>query len=60
MSIRSKGSEWDSLDDAARANLSDPGAFFEYKGRLKKEGSTWEDDAHDILAGFIWDKLTPR
>lgn len=50
--------EWMELDNAARANLGDSGMyeFNRYKLRLKLEGHQWENDARDILTGYIWDE----
>lgn len=53
--------EWDSLDDAARANLDDKPSslaeFFRYKERLRSSGRAWQNDACDILTGFIWNEI---
>lgn len=55
------GDEWDSLDDAAHANLGDKPSslaeFFRYKDRLRLSGRAWTDDACDILTGFIWNEI---
>ena len=49
--------EWNSLDKAAKINLNEYyiEKFFKYKKSLKAEGHEWENDAEDILRGFIWD-----
>jgi hypothetical protein len=53
--------EWDSLDDAAHANLDDKPSslteFFKYKEQLRSSGCTWKSDACDILTGFIWNEI---
>lgn len=48
--------DWSELDSAAKANLSahDQAEFVRYKEQLRREGHAWDNDAHDILAGFIW------
>lgn len=50
--------DWSELDSAAKANLSahDQAEFVRYKEQLRREGHAWDNDAHDILAGFIWEQ----
>ncbi len=49
---------WNELDQAAKSNLRpcDQVEFVRYKEQLQREGHAWEDDARDILAGFIWEQ----
>ncbi len=48
---------WNELDGAAEANLEGDALpeFYRYKEQLKSEGHKWQDDASDILSGYIWD-----
>lgn len=50
--------EWDELDNAAKANLGESGfqKFLRYKEQLKLDSHEWENDAQDILTGYIWDE----
>jgi hypothetical protein len=50
---------WDSLNEAAKINLSNYNflKFIEYKKKLIKDGHEWENDAVNILSGFIWECL---
>lgn len=48
--------QWDSLNNAARANLTEHqfNEFLKYKEELRKDGEDWKE-AELILTGFIWD-----
>jgi hypothetical protein len=50
---------WNELDGAAAKNLTPLAlkVFHEYKDQLKQDGHTWENDASDILRGYIWDDM---
>jgi hypothetical protein len=50
--------EWDSLDIAAKANLGTVGfeKFLRFKKQLRANGHHWENDAQNILTGYIWDE----
>ena len=49
--------DWTELDRVAKINLKPhlQVEFHRYKEQLRQEGRAWEDDARDILSGFIWD-----
>jgi hypothetical protein len=49
---------WNELDEAAAKNLTPVGlkVFHEYKEQLRCDGHKWENDAYDILRGYIWDE----
>lgn len=49
---------WNELDEAAEKNLTPLGLkiFHEYKDDLRQMGHKWENDAYDILSGYIWDE----
>lgn len=51
--------DWHGLDADARANLrsDDLAEFFRYQDRLRHDGHAWLNDARDILARWIWDKI---
>ena len=51
--------EWNSLDTAAKANLTEEqlGRFMIYKRELKRDGHLWIDDAEDVLSGYIWEYI---
>lgn len=59
MKPETKSDEWNSLDLEAKANLCQHGmaAFMRYKNQLKSEGHKWQDDADDILRGWIWEMI---
>ena len=54
----STNNKWNELDSAARANLGEAGfeAFERYKQQLFRDGHEWDDDAYDVLTGYIWDE----
>lgn len=49
--------DWNEFDEAARMTLEPHhrDEFHRYREQLRREEYAWEDDARDILAGFIWD-----